>query len=110
MGFAPVLAIFLVGISVNAFGNAILRPSIAGMLSKNASPAHRGLVFGLNQTLMSIAQIICPLISGYMIEKNLTLMWAMVISCVSLAGLVVGKLTSETIKHQHMHNESQQHA
>ncbi len=111
MGFAPLLSIFLVGISVNAFGNAILRPSIAGMLSKSASPAHQGLVFGLNQTLMSVAQIVCPLISGYMIEKNLTLMWALVISCVSLSGLVIGKLTSETIKHQHVHNESQgQHA
>ena len=101
MGFAPLLAIFLMGITVNAFGNAILRPSIAGLLSKNAGPTHQGLVFGLNQTLMSIAQIICPLISGWMIEKNWTLPWCLLIACCSLTGLLVGKFSSAKINFQH---------
>lgn len=100
MGFAPLLAIFLMGITVNAFGNAILRPAISGMLSKNASPAHQGLVFGLNQTLMSIAQIICPLISGFLIEKELTFTWCLLISGISFLGFVIGKITSKKIKPQ----------
>ena len=99
MGFAPLLTIFLMGITVNAFGNAILRPAISGLLSKNASPAHQGLVFGLNQTLMSIAQIICPLISGWMIEKNWTLAWTLLIALCSLTGLIVGKLSSRKINY-----------
>ena len=97
MGFAPLLTIFLMGITVNAFGNAILRPAISGLLSKNASPAHQGLVFGLNQTLMSIAQSICPLISGWMIEKNWTLAWTLLIALCSLTGLIVGKNSSRKI-------------
>lgn len=101
MGFAPLLAIFLMGITVNAFGNAILRPSIAGMLSKSASPTHQGLVFGLNQTLMSIAQIVCPLISGILIEKELTFTWCLIISGVSFIGLIIGKMTSQKIKPQY---------
>ena len=100
MGFAPMLSIFLTGITVNAFGNAILRPSISGLLSKNASPSHQGLVFGLNQTLMSIAQIICPLISGWMIEKNWTLPWCLLIASCSLSGLLVGKFSSAKINFQ----------
>ncbi len=102
MGFAPLLAIFLMGITINTFGNAILRPAISGMLSKNASPAHQGLVFGLNQTLMSIAQIICPLISGFLIEKQLTFSWCLLISAVSFLGLIFGRMASQKIKLQHL--------
>ena len=102
MGLSPILSIFLIGITINSFGNAILRPAISGMLSQNASPSQQGLVFGLNQTLMSIAQIICPLISGYLIEKNWTFFWCLLISLISLLGLFVGKLTSNKIVHQHV--------
>jgi predicted MFS family arabinose efflux permease len=94
MGMTPLLAIFLMGITLNSFGNTILRPAISGMLSKNASPAHQGLVFGLNQTLMSIAQIICPLISGFLIEKQLTFSWCLLIAAISFLGLILGKMAS----------------
>lgn len=103
MGLSPLLTIFLMGITMNAFGNAILRPAISGMLSKNASPHHQGLVFGLNQTLMSIAQIICPLISGLLIDRHLTFTWTLIISGISLLGLFFGRLTSEKIKAHHAH-------
>ncbi|MBC7540498.1 MAG: MFS transporter [Bacteriovorax sp.] len=99
MGFAPLLSIFLVGITINSFGNAILRPAISGMLSQNANPAQQGLVFGLNQTLMSIAQIVCPLISGFLIEKEWTLFWCLSISAISFLGLFVGKLASTKINY-----------
>ncbi|MDO9182728.1 MAG: MFS transporter [Bacteriovorax sp.] len=100
MGFSPILSIFLVGISINTFGNAIVRPAITGLLSQNASPKHQGLVFGLSQTLMSIAQIICPLVSGILIEKHWTLAWCLGISGVSLLGLFIGKLSSAKINIQ----------
>lgn len=103
IGFAPVLAIFLMGITVNAFGNAILRPAITGMLSKNASPHHQGLVFGLNQTLMSIAQIVCPLISGFLIGKQLTFIWCIAISGISFLGLIIGRTTAKKLKMHHAH-------
>lgn len=103
MGFAPLLAIFLMGITVNAFGNAILRPAISGMLSKNASPHHQGLVFGLNQTLMSIAQIVCPLVSGFLIGRQLTFVWCLIIAGFSFLGLIIGRMTSKRIKMHHAH-------
>lgn len=97
IGNAFVLPLFLVGITINTFGNAILRPAISGMLSQAASPKQQGLVFGLNQTLMSIAQIICPLISGFLIEKNWIFYWCILISVTSLFGIVFGKITSKNI-------------
>ena len=100
MGLAPLLSIFLVGITINTFGNAILRPAISGMLSQSASPSHQGLVFGLNQTLMSIAQIICPILSGFLIEKEWTLAWCLTISAISIIGLVVGKMASTKMKYK----------
>ncbi len=98
MGFAPILAIFLMGITINTFGNAILRPAISGMLSKNANPAYQGLVFGLNQTLMSVAQIICPLVSGWLIEKHWTFSWCLLIAAISLLGLIIGYFSSHKFK------------
>ncbi len=96
-----VLSFFLIGITLNTFGNAILRPAISGMLSQYAGPKQQGLVFGLNQTLMSIAQIICPLISGLLIEKNWIFFWCLLISVTSLIGVVFGKLTAKKIlEHQ----------
>jgi MFS family permease len=89
------LPIFLMGITINTFGNAILRPAISGMLSQIASPIQQGLVFGLNQTLMSIAQIVCPLISGFLIQKNLNFFWCLLISMISLLGLGFGVFSSK---------------
>lgn len=100
MAISPLLAIFLIGITINSLGNAILRPAISGMLSQNASPHQQGLVFGLNQTLMSIAQIVCPLISGYLIGKNWNFLWCFLISAISLFGLVIGKFTEKRISCQ----------
>lgn len=101
IGFAPVLAIFLMGITVNAFGNSILRPAITGLLSRNASPHHQGLVFGLNQTLMSIAQVVCPLISGFLIGQQMTFAWTLSIAGMSFVGLIIGRITSQKIKMHH---------
>lgn len=100
MAISPLLAIFLIGITINSLGNAILRPAISGMLSQSASPHQQGLVFGLNQTLMSIAQIVCPLISGYLIGKNWNFLWCFLISAISLVGLVIGKFTEKSILYQ----------
>ncbi len=103
IGLSPALAIFLLGITVNSFGNAIIRPAITGMLSKNASPHHQGLVFGLNQTLMSIAQIVCPLVSGFLIGKQLTFLWCLMISGMAFMGLIIGRITVKKIKMHHAH-------
>jgi MFS family permease len=91
IGFAPLLAIFLMGITMSAFGNSILRPSIAGLISQRASPDQQGLVFGINQTLMSTAQIICPLVSGFLIEMKLTFFWCLLISGFSCVGIFLGR-------------------
>lgn len=103
MGSSSILPIFLFGITINSFGNAIIRPSITGMLSQNASPSQQGLVFGLNQTLMAISQILCPLLSGFLIGKNWNFLWCLSISFFSLLGLVVGIMAAKKIKvYQHV--------
>jgi DHA1 family tetracycline resistance protein-like MFS transporter len=96
IAFSPMLSIFLFGITINVFGSSILRPSIAGLLSKNASPEHQGLVFGINQTLMSIAQIISPLVSGLLIEHELKFYWCLSIAGCALLGLLFGVIINKT--------------
>lgn len=97
IGFSPILAIFLIGLTLNTFGNSILRPSISGMLSKNASPEQQGLVFGINQTLMSSAQVICPLVSGWLIEHQLNFTWCLLITGFSLMGIFVSRLVEKKL-------------
>jgi multidrug resistance protein len=61
---------FLMGLTLNSLGSALLRPNLTGLISRNVSPQHQGFALGFAQTLLSIAQIICPLISGLMIQRE----------------------------------------
>jgi fucose permease len=76
------------GISLNSFGNALLRPNLTGLISRNVSPHHQGLALGFAQTLMSVAQIVCPLISGFLIEKEWYFIFTSSISMASVLGLL----------------------
>ncbi len=88
MGPSSIIIIFLFGMTINIIGSSILRPSISGILSKNATVSEQGLVFGINQTSMSIGQVIAPLLSGILIEHQLNLSWALLISALSLFGFI----------------------
>lgn len=82
---------------VSAFasiGGAGLRPALTSLVTQKAGKREQGVILGLTQSLMSIAQIIAPLLSGVLIsgadrmhrDFYLTL-WA--ISAGVLAGLAL---------------------
>lgn len=91
----PIFSIFMFAITINTIGNAILRPAISGMLSKNATNTQQGIVFGISQTLMSIANIICPIISGQLIGLNLNNVWCLLIAITSLIGFFYAQKISK---------------
>ena len=60
----------LLGISALAsYGTGVLRPAITSLITQKASKREQGVVLGLTQSLTSIAQIVAPLLSGFLIGQ-----------------------------------------
>jgi MFS family permease len=86
VGWNPSLIAFVLGYTFVQVGCSFTRPSLTGVISK-AAPAHaQGLVFGTTQTLMSISQIVAPLVSGLLIEHGHYSSWAWTCAVVAMAG------------------------
>jgi MFS family permease len=101
MGFATMAAGFallagvhaisylLVAIGLLTFGSAVLRPSLTSLITTH-TPRHRqGMVMGLMQSLMSIAQILAPVIAGALIQTQFLSIWAFAGSIFCAIGLAL---------------------
>ncbi len=81
----------LVAMTSFAVGTAVLRPSLTSAITRRMRPEQQGLAIGLMTSLQSLAQIVAPLVAGWMIgEKHLAL-WAWTGALVSAAALALGK-------------------
>ena len=88
MGFAAMTAGFallagvhaipylLVAIALLTFGSAILRPSLTALITMRAARHRQGMVIGLMQSLMAVAQIVAPIIAGFLIQTQFLSTWA----------------------------------
>src|SRR5262245_49334757 len=88
MGFATMTAGFallagvqaipylLLAIALLTFGSAILRPSLTALITTRAARHRQGMVIGLMQSLMSVAQIVAPVIAGFLIQTHFLSTWA----------------------------------
>jgi DHA1 family tetracycline resistance protein-like MFS transporter len=74
-----------------AFGNAVLRPTLASLVSQSAARHEQGVVLGLNSSLNSVAQIIAPAIGGVLIEQKLLTAWAWVPAVCAIAGMLAAR-------------------
>lgn len=66
----------LVAIGLLTFGSAILRPSLTALITMRAPRHRQGHVIGIMQVLMSTAQIVAPVIAGFLIQTQLLSTWA----------------------------------
>jgi len=66
----------LVAVGLLTFGSAILRPSLTALITTRAARHRQGMVIGLMQSLMSIAQIVAPVIAGFLIQTQYLSTWA----------------------------------
>jgi MFS family permease len=88
LGVAGAVGPLLVVATICAFGNAVLRPALASLVSQNAAQHEQGVVLGLNQSLNSVAQIIAPAIGGILIDKRLLSLWAWLPAGFALIGIL----------------------
>jgi multidrug resistance protein len=81
LGFALLAAVrgipyMLIAIALITFGSAILRPSLTTLITMRAARHRQGMVIGLMQSLMSIAQIVAPVLGGFLIQTQFLSTWA----------------------------------
>ena len=75
-------------------GNAPLRPALTSLVTRAAGPDDQGLVLGLAQSLMSVAQVVAPLASGALIGHAWLSSWALAAAAVSALGALLASRRS----------------
>jgi DHA1 family tetracycline resistance protein-like MFS transporter len=89
MSITFVIPALLVVSTFGSFGTGILRPTLTSLITQAVGRHEQGVVLGLNQSLMSIAQIVAPIISGFFIGNGDLGMWAIFASVMGVGGLIL---------------------
>jgi multidrug resistance protein len=71
-----------------SFGQGVLRPTLTSLITQNADRSEQGVVLGLNQSLMSIAQVLAPPIGGLLIGSGLLSEWAFIAALAAGLGML----------------------
>ena len=90
LGFTYRVPQLLMVSTLSAFGNGVLRPALTSMITQRAARQEQGVVLGLTQSLMSVAQIVAPIIVGLLINHGLLTTWAVLAAVITAVGFVVG--------------------
>jgi predicted MFS family arabinose efflux permease len=68
---------------------SLVRPALTSLITQATPREEQGVVLGLTQSLTSIAMIIGPLASGYLIQHDLLTAWGMVAAGIAALGLLL---------------------
>lgn len=77
LGFSSKVWELLAVNAVFSFGGGGLRPALTSLITQKAGRREQGVIIGLTQSLMSIAQIAAPIIGGYLIDQHHLVVWAL---------------------------------
>ena len=89
LGFSAGVALLLVAASFSSFGTGVLRPALTSLITQQVSRGEQGVVLGLNQSLLSVAQIAAPAIAGALIERSYLTTWALWAAAVMAIALLL---------------------
>ena len=87
LAFIQPVAFLLPALTATAYGTGTLRPALTSLVTRQVSRREQGVVLGLTQSLNSVATIIAPLASGFLIGHGDLKTWALTAAGVSLLGL-----------------------
>jgi DHA1 family tetracycline resistance protein-like MFS transporter len=77
--------------TLSSLGNGLLRPCLTSLISQRAGRHEQGTVLGLNQSIMSVAQILAPAIAGAVIGSRFLPWWAWIAGLSSVVGIVAAR-------------------
>lgn len=89
VGLAHTLLPLLVGATISAFGNGVLRPVITSRLTQAVGRHEQGVAIGISGSLSSLAMAMAPPTGGAMLDGHWLLAWALVPASVVTLGLLV---------------------
>jgi MFS family permease len=76
LGFTRNVGQMLAVLALGSIVGAGIRPALTSQITQSAGRREQGVIIGLTQSLMSIAQIIAPIIGGLLIQKDWLAPWA----------------------------------
>jgi DHA1 family tetracycline resistance protein-like MFS transporter len=97
LGWSGALALLVVASTFASFGTAVLRPTLSSLVTQTAGRGEQGVVIGLTQSLMSVAQIAAPPLAGALIGGRRLGAWAFVAAAAAGMGTIVGKWGSSRV-------------
>jgi MFS family permease len=110
IGRIDFLVVFL---TLIILGTTLIRTTLTAELSRSVSLHRQGMIMGLNQSLMSGANIFAPLVSGALIDHGLYATWALSMAATAACGAIAatGLLASSrpetaTLDKPHAHAEA----
>lgn len=71
-----------------SFGQGALRPALTAQVTQHSRRDEQGMVLGITQSLMSVAQIVAPPLTGFLIGHQLLWAWAIVAGAAAGIGLL----------------------
>ena len=86
LGWIHSIPLLLVAVTVSFVGSSILRPSLMSLITQKIGRNQQGTAIGLTQSLFSLSQIVAPVISGILIQKQWLSGWAWTGALVSGVG------------------------
>lgn len=90
LGISHDLPLLVVALSLGGIAASLLRPALLGLISNAVPSTRQGQVFGVTQSLQSIAMIASPLAAGALIHVGWLTAWAMTCAGAMLVGAMVG--------------------
>ena len=94
LGVEGTITVLVVSTIAAAAGNAVLRPTLTALITHRADRREQGVVLGLTQSLSSVAAIIAPPLSGFLIGHHLGRTWAWVTAGAAFVGLLMSPIGS----------------
>jgi MFS transporter, DHA1 family, tetracycline resistance protein len=89
LGLSHGIALLLVAASFASLGNGLIRPALTSLITQQVGRGEQGVVLGLSQSLMSVAQIVGPAIAGALIDRGWLTAWAFCAAFITLVALVL---------------------
>jgi MFS family permease len=77
LGFSHGIALLLVAAGFASFGNGVLRPALTSLITQQVTRSEQGVVLGLTQSLLAVAQIVAPALAGALIDAGHLTPWAL---------------------------------
>ena len=74
-----------------AYGNSVIRPALTSLITQQAGRQEQGMVLGITQSLMSMASIVSPVASGFLIGHGLLAGWAWMAAALAAVGVMLSR-------------------